>query len=92
MYYKDQLDYFCVIYSNSAIETRGSSSRLRNHRLRILLVSSKPILPILQMRLFLPLSIFLFTAEAHLEPCQISKDEKATSEILDRVLNTLLYS
>lgn len=43
------------------------------------------------MRLFLPLSMFLFTAEAHLEPCQISKDEKATSEILDTVLNTLLY-
>ena len=91
MYYKDQLDYFCVIYSNSAIETRGSSWRLRNHRLRFWLVSSKPILTVLQMRLFLPLSMFLFIAEAYLELCQISKDEKATPEILDRVLNTLMY-
>lgn len=43
------------------------------------------------MRLFLPLSMFLFIAEAYLELCQISKDEKATPEILDRVLNTLMY-
>ena len=55
----------------------------RNHRLNSGFVNYKPILPILQICLFLTLSTFLFSIKAYLEPRKTSKDEKAKSEMLD---------
>ena len=55
----------------------------RNHRLNSGFVNDKPILPILQIYLFLTLSTFLFSTKAYLEPRKTSKDKKATSEMLD---------